>query len=43
VRLPDPEWDRIEELTQQVEKLRAEVERLEAALREHNLATPGSS
>jgi serine O-acetyltransferase len=43
VRLPDPEWDRLEELTQQVEKLRAEVERLETALREHNLAKPGSA
>ena len=35
VRLPDPEWDRIEELGQRVEELRAQVEALEAELGEH--------
>ena len=38
VRLPDPEWDRIEELGQRVEELRAQVEALEAELGEHRQA-----
>jgi serine O-acetyltransferase len=41
VRLPDPEWDRIEELTQLVDELRERVLSLEAELREH--ALPGST
>jgi serine O-acetyltransferase len=32
VRLPDPEWDRIEELSQKLEELRAQVATLEADL-----------
>jgi len=35
VRLPDPEWDRIEELSQKLEELRRQVEALEAELEEH--------
>jgi serine O-acetyltransferase len=35
VRLPDPEWDRIEELSQKLEELRAHVAALEAELAEH--------
>ena len=38
VRLPDPEWDRIEELSQKVEELRAQVAALEAQLGEHRQA-----
>jgi serine O-acetyltransferase len=34
VRLPDPEWDRIEDLDKTVEELRARVAQLEASLRE---------
>jgi serine O-acetyltransferase len=34
-RLPDPEWDRIEELSQQVEALKARVLSLEEELRDH--------
>jgi serine O-acetyltransferase len=32
VRLPDPEWDRIEELGQKVEELQARIAELERAL-----------
>ena len=39
VRLPDPEWDRIEELNQAVEELMARVHALEAELREHASAS----
>jgi serine O-acetyltransferase len=35
VRLPDPEWDRIEELAQKLDELRAQVGALEAKLQEH--------
>ena len=42
VRLPDPEWDRIEELSLKVEELHARVAELEAELREHAL-TKGAS
>lgn len=38
VRLPDPEWDRIEELSQRLEELRAQVAALEAELSEHRAA-----
>jgi serine O-acetyltransferase len=34
VRLPDPEWDRIEELSQTIAALRARIEALETELRE---------
>jgi serine O-acetyltransferase len=34
-RLPDPEWDRIEELSQRLEALRAQVEAVEAELAAH--------
>lgn len=37
-RLPDPEWDRIEELSQKLETLRAQVAALEAELAEHGSA-----
>jgi serine O-acetyltransferase len=40
-RLPDPEWDRIEELSQRVDELRAEISRLEAELRQ-STPTPSS-
>lgn len=39
VRLPDPEWDRIEELSQRLEELRAQVAALEAELDEHRAHT----
>jgi serine O-acetyltransferase len=39
VRLPDPEWDRIEELSQKLEELRGQVAALEAELAEHRQAT----
>jgi serine O-acetyltransferase len=42
VRLPDPEWDRIEELSQMVRELTARVAELEAALREHSLEVSGA-
>jgi serine O-acetyltransferase len=42
VRLPDPEWDRIEEIGQKLEALRAQVEALEAELAEHGRASVGS-
>ena len=35
VRLPDPEWDRLEELSQKIEQLSARIQVLEAELREH--------
>ena len=35
VRLPDPEWDRIEELSQKLDELRGQVAALEAELGEH--------
>ncbi len=35
VRLPDPEWDRIEELAQRLDELRSQVSALEAELQEH--------
>jgi serine O-acetyltransferase len=35
VRLPDPEWDRIEELSQKLDELRGQVAALEAELAEH--------
>jgi serine O-acetyltransferase len=42
VRLPDPEWDRIEELSQKVDELNARLQALEDELREHSSATgPG--
>jgi serine O-acetyltransferase len=34
-RLPDPEWDRIEELSQQVEALTERIQALEAELKRH--------
>ena len=37
-RLPDPEWDRIEELSQKLEALRDQVSALEAELAEHGRA-----
>jgi serine O-acetyltransferase len=39
VRLPDPEWDRIEELSQKLDELRAQVAALEAELAEHRQVT----
>jgi serine O-acetyltransferase len=42
VRLPDPEWDRIEELSQKLDELRAQVETLEAELEEHRRAATGA-
>lgn len=42
VRLPDPEWDRIEELSQKLDELRAQVEALEAELDEHRRAATGA-
>lgn len=38
VRLPDPEWDRIEELSQKLGELRDQVAALEAELGEHRHA-----
>jgi serine O-acetyltransferase len=38
VRLPDPEWDRIEEMSQKLEELRAEVARLEEEVRSQRTA-----
>jgi serine O-acetyltransferase len=35
VRLPDPEWDRIEELSEKLEGLRSQIAALEAELAEH--------
>jgi serine O-acetyltransferase len=39
VRLPDPEWDRIEEISQKLDALRAQVAALEAELAEHGRAS----
>jgi serine O-acetyltransferase len=41
VRLPDPEWDRIEELAQKLEQLREQVATLEAELAEHGRRAVG--
>ena len=43
VRLPDPEWDRIDELTAKLDDLRARVAELESELREHSTALTGHS
>jgi serine O-acetyltransferase len=37
-RLPDPEWDRIEELSQKLEELRGQVAAVETELAEHRRA-----
>ncbi|HXH21895.1 MAG TPA: serine O-acetyltransferase [Dehalococcoidia bacterium] len=37
VRLPDPEWDRIEDLSRRVEELQAKVSDLEQALRDERV------
>lgn len=42
-RLPDPEWDRIEELSQQLDALRAQVAALEAELAEHGRAAAAAA
>ncbi len=42
VRLPDPEWDRIEELSQKLDELRAQVGALERELDEHRRAATGA-
>jgi serine O-acetyltransferase len=42
VRLPDPEWDRIEDLSQRLEALREQVAALEAELAEHGRAPVGA-
>ncbi len=42
-RLPDPEWDRIEELSERLETLREQVASLEAELAEHNRADAAHS
>jgi serine O-acetyltransferase len=39
VRLPDPEWDRIEEISQKLDAMRAEISALEAELAEHGRAS----
>ena len=41
VRLPDPEWDRIDELTAKLDDLRARVVELESELKEHSTAITG--
>ena len=43
VRLPDPEWDRIDELTAKLDDLRARVAELESELKEHSTALTGHS
>jgi len=43
VRLPDPEWDRIDELTAKLDDLRARVVELENELKEHSTAITGHS
>ena len=43
VRLPDPEWDRIEELSQKLDELRRQVSALEAELAEHGRRAAGSA
>lgn len=40
VRLPDPEWDRIEELSQKVAELQARIAELERSLEERERAYP---
>ncbi len=42
VRLPDPEWDRIEEISQKLDAMRAEIAALEAELAEHGRASVDS-
>jgi serine O-acetyltransferase len=41
VRLPDPEWDRIDELTAKLDDLRARVVELESELKEHSTTITG--
>lgn len=41
VRLPDPEWDRIEELNQRLDELRTQVAALEDELAEHRRLSSG--
>jgi serine O-acetyltransferase len=41
VRLPDPEWDRIQEMSGKLADLRSRVEELEEQLRQHSLAAIG--
>jgi serine O-acetyltransferase len=43
VRLPDPEWDRIEDLSEKVERLREQVAALEAELVEHGRAAAAAA
>jgi serine O-acetyltransferase len=43
VRLPDPEWDRIEELSQKLDQLREQVSKLEAELAEHGRRAVGAT
>jgi serine O-acetyltransferase len=43
VRLPDPEWDRIDELTAKLDDLRARVVELESELKQHSTALSGHS
>ncbi|HEU0075713.1 MAG TPA: serine O-acetyltransferase [Dehalococcoidia bacterium] len=42
-RLPDPEWDRIEDLSQRLEALRDQVAALEAELAEHGRAAAAAA
>jgi serine O-acetyltransferase len=42
-RLPDPEWDRIEDLAQRLEALRDQVAALEAELAEHGRAAAAAA
>jgi serine O-acetyltransferase len=42
-RLPDPEWDRIEDLAQRLETLREQVAALEAELAEHGRAAAAAA
>jgi serine O-acetyltransferase len=42
-RLPDPEWDRIEDLSQRLEALRDQVSALEAELAEHGRAAAAAA
>jgi serine O-acetyltransferase len=42
VRLPDPEWDRIEEISRKLEELREQVAALEAELAKHGSAAVGA-
>ncbi len=41
VRLPDPEWDRIEELSQKLEELRKQMATIEAEINDHSRAVAG--